>query len=1232
MKKENNCFKRNRIENELLKKTKLLSFLLVFFISTLHSYSQNTNVIAGWNYGNGKVMYCGMGYMMNPSYHGDFFQHNAEKQLFVNMVRKTSSVANPIVGIFAVVNSYSNVVDADTLIAILARNGITGVKVTSAMIDTQAEIDNYDVLVLGGSGQYTGESDAGYAGVQTVVKNFVSTNHGGVIFAGWSVFTIYYLGLVDYADMIPVNTSSNYSNTSNYSLVKYLPNDELFSGVGSVSSTGSCEYPVGGLKPGATVYAGVTAYTPSTTPSDPTSITASVNPTCNSAGTQLTANGADGTVYWYTSSCGGTQLTTGNPITVSPTVTTTYYARNYNNSEYSNGCVSVTITVYNVLTAGISGGTSPICYNTSPGTFTATGNGGTGSYSYLWYKNGISTGVTTQTYAPENLTDTSAFYCAVTSGSCGTINTDTTTIIVKLNPSVADAGLDQELCNATSAILVGNTPSIGTGNWAVTLDIYTDITSISSPQSPTATAYGLKNGRSYTFAWIISNAPCASSTDYITVSIDSPSVGGSVSGTNATTYGSATGIMTLSGNTGSVQKWQKKLNTGNWTDISNTNTTYSETPTAAGTWCYRAVVKNGSCIEVESDSLNVTVDKKALNITANDKVKDYDGLVYSPFTVSYDGFVLGDTYLSLGGILTFAGDAATATDIGVYTIIPSGQISENYIITYYYATLNIYCANTVNVINNQNSGYGSLRNAIANVCHNGTIQFATAINGQTLNLTTGTLNIDKNLTFNNNNHVAGFVISGAGDNITIYGSNTLTLASGSKITVLGAIKYASYVWTKGTAGLVIASGASFIHNTVDLPATVQRNLTNVWHLFGSPFKKNSGAMLANITGTTQMMPYTNGTGWGTTTTSPVTLFAPSVGYAIKPSATVTASFTGNLYYSAIPADYTTSLIYNGTSATQSWNLVANPYTASIDWNLLGKTNLSSTLYYWDNAYKPNVTPIATASYMRTYNSCNGVGVPAGTNSYIAPLQGFFVKAVYASPKLAFAPSARVHKPITYYKDASNTEIIVRLKTETEEGTDELVICKNDNSKLDFEQFDSEKLFNDLPVEIYSQSTSGEKLVINTINTTDNTIIPLGIRGNTGKKVKITAFALETAEQVYLEDRFKGKLISLAENTAYEFELPTENLIGRFFIRFGNTNAALTTSDVKVFENDNELNIIAQTGEDLQTVEVYSLTGACVFKTEGNSNVFTTKLQLAPAMYMVRVKTSIATQNVKVSWK
>ncbi|MFZ4414048.1 MAG: hypothetical protein ACOYOV_13270, partial [Bacteroidales bacterium] len=539
-------------------------------------------------------------------------------------------------------------------------------------------------------------------------------------------------------------------------------------------------------------------------------------------------------------------------------------------------------------------------------------------------------------------------------------------------------------------------------------------------------------------------------------------------------------------------------------------------------------------------------------------------------------------------------------------------------------------ASSLVVSNNQNSGYGSLRDAIDHISEGGIVTFTTGINNQTINLTSGTLLIDKNVTFNNSNHVLGISIGGSGDNITIQAGKSLTLASGSRFTILGNIKNNS---GKGGAGLLINSGASFIHNTVDLAATVKRLLNPGWHLFGSPFKQNTGASLAGLIplgGNVQMMPYTNGINWGSAVSSPYYYFLPTVGYAVKPNVAVTASLTGNLYYS--PINYTIPLIYNGTAATQSWNLVANPYTSYINWNLLGKTNLNTSLYLWDNALYPLYTPVTNAAYFRTYNSCNNVGVPAGTTPYIAPLQGFFVRAVYTGPKLSFLPSARLHSTLGFYKGTGNTEILVRLKTETDRGVDELVICKNPNAALDFEQFDSEKLFGGMPVEFYSQSASGEKLVINSINTTQ-TVIPLGINGSAGVQGKITAFALETSEQLYLEDRLKAKFISLSENTSYEFDFSTDQIIGRFFIHFGAVNTSPMTSDVKVFVVDHQLNVIAQTGEELQQIEVFASTGARVFKAEpGKTNVFTTDLKLAPAMYLVRVKTILGTQHVKISWK
>ena len=81
-------------------------------------------------------------------------------------------------------------------------------------------------------------------------------------------------------------------------------------------------------------------------PADPTSISVTSSTICNGFSTQLTANGVDGTVYWYTGSCGTTgYFSSSNPVSVSPVATTTYYARSYNNSQYSAGCASTTITV-----------------------------------------------------------------------------------------------------------------------------------------------------------------------------------------------------------------------------------------------------------------------------------------------------------------------------------------------------------------------------------------------------------------------------------------------------------------------------------------------------------------------------------------------------------------------------------------------------------------------------------------------------------------------------------------------------------------------------------------------------------------------------------------------------------------------------------------------------------------------------------------------------------------------
>lgn len=74
----------------------------------------------------------------------------------------------------------------------------------------------------------------------------------------------------------------------------------------------------------------------------------------------------------------------------------------------------------------------------------------------------------------------------------------------------------------------------------------------------------------------------------------SESIAGSVSGGSSICEGNSTGTLTLVNYVGNINKWQKRVDSGNWIDISNNSNTYAEIPSSAGTWQYRAEVQNGT--------------------------------------------------------------------------------------------------------------------------------------------------------------------------------------------------------------------------------------------------------------------------------------------------------------------------------------------------------------------------------------------------------------------------------------------------------------------------------------------------------------------------------------------------------------------------------------------------------------------------------------------------------------
>ncbi|MFC2116442.1 hypothetical protein ACFLTU_08190, partial [Bacteroidota bacterium] len=198
-------------------------------------------------------------------------------------------------------------------------------------------------------------------------------------------------------------------------------------------------------------------------------ITGSTSPICyNQDEGTLTANpsGGDGSYAyeWFKDGI-TTGVTTQTYAAGSLTATTDYYYE-VTSCGQTKQSLTVTITVYPDLVIGtISGSSSPICYNADAGTFTANPSAGDGSYTYDWFKDGVSTGITTPTYAAGNLTADANYYYRVT--SCGqTKQSPTVTIVVNADLTIGTiSGSTSPICyNADEGTLTAN-PSGGDGSF-----------------------------------------------------------------------------------------------------------------------------------------------------------------------------------------------------------------------------------------------------------------------------------------------------------------------------------------------------------------------------------------------------------------------------------------------------------------------------------------------------------------------------------------------------------------------------------------------------------------------------------------------------------------------------------------------------------------------------------------------------------------------------------------------
>ena len=188
-------------------------------------------------------------------------------------------------------------------------------------------------------------------------------------------------------------------------------------------------------------------------------------------------------------------------------------------------------------------------------------------------------------------------------GSCGT-TTATKNITVNPSATVNVGGALAAICQGgTSAAMggsvggsaTGGTWSGGAGSW----------TNANNPSTATYTASAGESG-TITLTLTTSGGSCGTSSTK-TITVNATSVGGTISSDASVCSGSNGATLTLSGNTGTVTKWQ--YSTDNWTtpvDISNTTTSQAYLNLTATTK-YRAVVQSGVCSAANSSDVTITV-------------------------------------------------------------------------------------------------------------------------------------------------------------------------------------------------------------------------------------------------------------------------------------------------------------------------------------------------------------------------------------------------------------------------------------------------------------------------------------------------------------------------------------------------------------------------------------------------------------------------------------------------
>ena len=246
----------------------------------------------------------------------------------------------------------------------------------------------------------------------------------------------------------------------------------------------------------------------------------------------------------------------------------------------------------------------------------------------------------------------------------------------------------------------------------------------------------------------------------------------------------------------------------------------------------------------------------------------------------------------------------------------------------------------------------------------------------------------------------------------------------------------------------------------------------------------------------------------------------------------------------------TNYIPLSKTGNNGWNLIGNPFPCTIDWGNIQDNDAVGWLN--QNQLVENKTIYITTggsgsnTSFSVYNGNSGIGIPDNESRYIAPGQGFWVRATETGE---LGINNLVRSSIqSEFKSDSSSNLIIRMNITNDKYSDQAVLCEIYGAENKYEIFDSEKILNPNSLKIYSVQDD-KNLAINALPfTAENTIIDIGYNSYNEGNLRFDILPENVNFHEYdiiLEDLYENIKTEINETGNYEFY----SLVGEFNDRF-----------------------------------------------------------------------------------